>query len=115
MRALAILLSLAFLGTGGWRLWDTEQAAVQFAHFGYGARFVVLIGVCEVAGAIGLQVPRLAALAALGLACIMVGAVVSHLAHDPVASAVPPALLCALLVFVAQARWDELTGEPGPD
>ena len=65
-------------------------------------------GGLELAGAIGLLIPRLAGPAALGLAGVMVGAVFAHvLALPPVALAVVPAVLFVLLVLIARARWTQ--------
>ncbi len=50
----------------------------MFADIGAGQWFRYLVGGLELAGAIGLLIPRLAGLAALGLAALMVGATVTN-------------------------------------
>ncbi len=72
------LLAALYLFAGSIKLAGTEQAIVSFQNFGYADAFRLFIGVCEVTGAIGLLIPRLASLAAGGLMLIMVGAAYSH-------------------------------------
>jgi uncharacterized membrane protein YphA (DoxX/SURF4 family) len=49
---------------------------------GYSAWFLYLIAVLEIAGAVGLLIPRLAPFAAAGLIIIMFGAMYTHITHD---------------------------------
>lgn len=104
------LLTLAFLGAGGMKLTANPEMIQNFERFGFGAGFMYFIGACEVAGAIGLWLPRLAPIAAVGLAIIMVGGTAVHLINDPIGEAVPPAVLFALLAYVASSRWGERKG-----
>ena len=56
----------------------------------------------ELADAVGLLIPRLSGLAALGLAGVMVGAVLTHLFFlPPVALALVPALLGVVFGLIA--------------
>ncbi|MGH8573284.1 MAG: DoxX family protein, partial [Gammaproteobacteria bacterium] len=55
------------------------QAVAGFIALGLGAVGMYIIGVLELAGAIGLLIPRLAGLAGLGLVALMIGAVLSTL------------------------------------
>ncbi|GAA1312485.1 DoxX family protein [Saccharothrix xinjiangensis] len=79
----------------------------KFDRIGFGQGLRHVTGVLEVAGGVGLLVPPLAAFAALGLAGVMAGAVVTELVVllDP-GAAVLPALLFALAVAVVLFRWD---------
>ncbi len=81
-----------------------EQMAQGFTHFHLPLWFMTFIGVCEVAGAIGLLIRRLSALAAVGLAIIMIGAIYMHLTYDPPTMAAPAAVLLLLMAFVAWQR-----------
>ena len=83
---------------------DAEAAAEQFQAFGLPAGMAVFIGLCEMTGGIGLLIPRLAGLAASGLVIIMLGAVYSHVTHDPVAMALPALVLGSLCGYVAYSR-----------
>ena len=59
----------------------------------------------EIAGAIGLLIPRLCGLAALGLVGVMVGAVIAHLTVLPPAYlALFPALFGVILGLIAWGR-----------
>ena len=104
MLVIAGLLSIGFLASGGMKLLNPEEAAKNFEHFGYAAWFATLIGSLEVAGSIGLWIPRLSGLAALGLAGVMVGAIVSHLRNDPISAALPALIMLLLAGFVAWKR-----------
>lgn len=102
------LLALAFLAAGGMKL-GRERQALAGNGMGWATDFsagaVKLVGAVEVLGAIGLIIPKLTGIAAvltpiaaLGLAVIMIGAVVVHVRRkeSPVA-----ALVLAVLSVVA--------------
>ena len=104
-----ILLAALFAFAGINKLLALQPEVVEgFTRIGLGQWFRYLTGGLELAGAIGLLIPRLAGPAALGLAGVMVGAVFAHvLALPPVALAVVPAVLFVLLVLIARARWTQ--------
>jgi len=104
------LPTVAFLAAGSFKLMGAPEMVQGFEKFGLPVWFMYFIGACEVAGAIGLWLKLapvggvpLRLLAALGLAVIMVGAVVTHLIHDPLSAAAPAALLLAILLFLAHS------------
>jgi uncharacterized membrane protein YphA (DoxX/SURF4 family) len=109
LSSLQALLALLFLFAGGMKLaMPLEELAKQAQLPGLLLRF---IGVCEVAGALGLVLPglfrtrqELTPLAAAGLSIIMVGATALTLANGPIAPALFPAIVGSLLVIVAYAR-----------
>src|SRR5215207_10080017 len=72
------LLALAFATTGGSKIVGTQQTVQLFEHIGVGQWFRYVVGVLEIAGAIGLLIPRLSGLAAAGLTGVMAGAVVTE-------------------------------------
>lgn len=78
-----------------------------FADIGLGQWFRYVVGVVELVGAVGLLVPRLAGVAALGLAGVMVGATVTNLfvVTDGAVLAIQTGLLVVLFVLVAWGRW----------
>lgn len=81
-----------------------------FAHFGYAPWFMYLIGVLELTGALALLRRGLATPAALLLAAVMVGAVVSPMrAGDALAMTLPATVLLTMLLGVAWARRGDLT------
>jgi|SRR5947209_10056829 len=107
--AVQILLALIFLFAGGMKLLlPIEMMTSQIPLPGLFLRF---IGVCEVAGALGLALPgltpiqrRLTPLAACGLVVIMVGAVVVTLASQGGAEAALPLVVGTLALCVAYGR-----------
>ncbi|MGH3928739.1 MAG: DoxX family protein [Pseudonocardiaceae bacterium] len=110
------LLALFFAFIGVLKLIGPQEVVDQFATIGLGQWFRYLTGAVELAGAIGLLIPRLAGLAALGLVGVMVGAVITHLTVLPPAiNALFPALLGVVFVLIAWARWPQtkaLLGKP---
>ena len=80
-KALPVVLSLVFLASGGAKLAGLEFEIVAFERWGYPLWFMYFTGVVEVAGGIGLLIRRFSALAAAGLATMMIGAVATHVIH----------------------------------
>ena len=105
-----VLLALLFLFAGGMKLilpLEKMQGPVTLP-----GGFLRFIGVAEVLGGLGLILPTLlrirpglTPLAAAGLVIIMIGAVVTTLVGGDVASALIPAVVGILLLFVAYNRW----------
>ena len=103
------VLAALFLFAGGWKL--AAPPAALAAASPLPVWFLELIGLCEVAGALGLVLPgalrirrELTPLAAAGLAVIMVGAVVVTIATQGVAPAIFPAIVGIVAVLVARGR-----------
>ena len=84
------------LGHGGW--------ATRFERWGYPGGFVVVIGVVEVAGALMLLIPRLAALGAAVLAVVMLGATATHLVHGELPRVGVTLVLGAVFLAIAWLR-----------
>ena len=83
-----------------------EHTAVQDFHdMGAATWFRYFIGLVELAGGIGLLVPRLAGLAAVGLALLMVGAAITQgfILHGG-ALVITPIVLFVLFVIIAWGR-----------
>ena len=109
-----VLLALLFLFAGGTKLVLpihvlTEMGSPNQVHLP--GLFLRFIGVCEVAGALGLILPgvfrirrRLIPLAALGLLILMIGATVLTIIGDGVGAAVVPFVTGLLCAFVAYGR-----------
>src|SRR5713226_346609 len=76
-----VLLALAFLKAGSSKLMPGSVWAEMFRRWGYPEHFYAAIGVIEVAGAVGLLIPRVAGSAASVLLVVMVGALCTHLRH----------------------------------
>jgi uncharacterized membrane protein YphA (DoxX/SURF4 family) len=71
----------------------------MFAKIGFGQWFRILTGSLEVAGAIGLFVPRLAVYAASMLGVVMMGAIGFHLTRLG-GNPVPPIILLLLALSI---------------
>jgi len=99
-------LTLLYLETGIPKLVGVGPAFGGFCQLGFPDHFRVLIGALEVAGAIGLLVPRMATWAAGGLALLMLGALGTHLATGMPATGLALGAL-VLLAGVARERRDD--------
>jgi putative oxidoreductase len=78
--ALSALVALAFIWVGGGKLAGTAVMVDLFDKVGLGQWFRYFTGFLEVAGGIGLLIPRFAFYAALLLVMVMIGAVLTHVA-----------------------------------
>ncbi len=105
------LMAALYLFAGGSKLAGAEQAIVSFRNFGYVDAFRLFIGACEVAGAVGLLIPRLASLAAGGLMLIMVGAAYSHMSVGE--TPLPPLVPFLFLIVVFWFRRADLPRRAG--
>lgn len=92
-----VLLTLAFLGSGVMKLTGQEQIRQGFEHWGYPVFFMYVIGLCEVAGAIGMWLARFSYAAKVCLILLMAGAVGTHLVFDTFMEALAPIILIILI------------------
>lgn len=98
-----LLAAFLLIASGLPKLVGQADAVETFTQIGWGQWFRYVTGVVEVAGAIGLVVPRLAGLAAAGLIGLMAGAIVTQvLVLEPAWSAMP----AAFAVVFAAVAWD---------
>jgi len=112
---LQVLLALLFLFAGGSKLVMSAEALSQPAtpnQMMLPVAFLRFIGVCEFLGGLGLVLPGLfkikqylTPLAALGLAIIMVGAVIYSALGGLIPVALVNLVIVLLLLFIAYARW----------
>ena len=110
-----ILLALLFLFAGGTKLIlpsEVLQSMGSPNQIMLSGFFIKFIGVCEVLGALALILPgllrkrpSLTPLAAVGLAIIMIGAVVLSIAADGVVAGLVPLIVLTLCAFVAYGRF----------
>jgi putative oxidoreductase len=101
---LQVVLAIMFAMAGFAKV-GSDQAMVQmFATIGIGQWFRYLLGALEIAGALGVLVPRLSGLAALGLLCLMAGATLTNVfvLHT---SPLVPIVLMVVSALVAWGRW----------
>ena len=101
------VLALVFVNAGLSKLFGEPVMVAMFDQIGAGQWLRFLVGSLEVAGAVGVLVPRLSALAATGLVLLMVGATVTSLtALD--APPWTPLVLAVVAALVAWAGWRRL-------
>lgn len=98
---LQILAALAFLIAGNTKLVGMEMQVETFEKIGIGQWFRYLTGVVEILGALLILFPRTAFWGALLLACVMIGAIFTHL----VLIGGSPLAAIVLLVIVATVAW----------
>jgi putative oxidoreductase len=99
---LRVVLALAFLGAGATKLAGDPSMVTLFDDIGAGQWMRFFVGTCEVAGAVGLLVPRLYRLAALCLVLLMLGATIVNVAvidANPTGSLVLGILTAVLLAI----------------
>ena len=112
---LQVLLALAMAGAGAAKLFGDPAMLQLFTDIGAGQGLRYLVGALEVAGAVGLLIPRLRALAALGLLLLLVGATITNvfvLQTNTVLS-VLYAVVAAAILFLRRDEIGSITA-PGP-
>ncbi|MDD7914041.1 DoxX family protein [Polaribacter ponticola] len=97
MFVLKIVLAVAFVVAGGFKIFRAKPMVDQFKEFGLPNFGVQLVGTLEVLGAIGLFVPSLSLYATIGLIILMIGAVFNHLKTKHPFKTLAPALILGIL------------------
>ena len=105
--AAQILLAAFFVFAAIPKLAGAHSAVQMFGQIGAGQWLRYLVGTAELAGAIGLLIPRLAGLAAAGLAADMVGATIINAAVLHSTAVVMTVPLCAVFALLARCRWEQ--------
>ena len=98
---LQLVLAVEFAMAGLMKLSGNQVMVDMFADIGAGQWLRFLVGALEVAGALGLLIPRLSGLAALGLTALMTGAVLTNvfvLGYSPVVA-------LAFLILAGVVAW----------
>ncbi|MGL5862021.1 MAG: DoxX family protein [Phycicoccus sp.] len=101
--AVRIALAMQFAGGGILKLTGNPTMVTMFDDIGAGQWLRLVVGAGELAGAIGVLVPRLSRIAGTGLVGLMVGAALTNVVALHVSPAIPLVLL-ALAAFVALVR-----------
>lgn len=103
-----IALAAFFVAVSTPKLLGDSSVVAEFDVIGFGQWFRYLTGACELAGAIGLLIPRLSGLAATGLVGVMIGATLTNLFLLPgmQSTAAVTILLGVVFAVVAWARRD---------
>lgn len=99
---LKALVALAFAVSGAAKLKNVPRMAAQFERFGFPPAWMYAVGVVELAGAVGLFLASDGVWASIGLALLLLGALVNHWkVGDPPAVWRPAAALLALCIVLA--------------
>ena len=108
------LLAVAFLGAGAMKLTQPKEKLVTSLAWAesFSPTSIKLIGAAEILGALGLVLPALTGiapvltpLAAVGLAVVMLGAIVTHARRGETPMIAVNVVLLALALFVAWGRF----------
>ena len=100
-----ILLATQFAIGGVLKLTAEASMVTMFDDIGAGQGLRLFVGICELAGAIGLLVPRLVRLAATAVVLLMIGASVTNVLALQTSPALPLVLgALAALVAVGTTR-----------
>ena len=110
--ALQALLAVVFAMAGLAKLGGDPAMVEMFATIGVGQWFRYVVGAFEISGAVGVLIPRLSGLAALGLVCLMAGATVTNLFVLGASPLLPIGLLVAGAV-VARGSWPRSAAPAG--
>ena len=98
VRILTWLLAFMFVAAGIPKLIGIESVAAEFARFGYPEWFLRFIGAAELAGGVGLLIPGVKRVAAMGMLAIMLGAMWTLFSVGQ--SPVPPLLVGGMLAVL---------------
>ena len=102
------VLALAFTMAGATKLTDNPMMAESFANWGYSGWFMYAVGSAEIAGAIAVLIPRIAAFGGLWLAAVMTGALGTHFVNAEYVEWIPAGVLLALSLTLAFLRRDSI-------
>jgi putative oxidoreductase len=104
------LVTLMMLMGGVMKLMGNPMATGSFATLGLPAIFATFIGLCEIAGGIGIWFRRTSMYAAAGIAIIMIGAVYFHVVHTPISEGIPAIIILAICGFIVSRRGTGIIG-----
>lgn len=103
-----VLVAILFLAVGVPKIFGLETNFFQFAAMhGFPDWIRIVVGVCEILGAIGLLIPRVSAYAALALAMLMVPAAITQAMSGEPGIYIPVVLFVVLLIL-AERRNSEV-------
>jgi hypothetical protein len=107
-QTLSGLLSLMFLVPAAFKLLNVSIAMEHFTTWGIPFWMMHVIGASELAGAIGLLLPRTRLAASFALFLLMVGGLLTHLTHGEYVFALMPIAYGAGLYVLVQDSLREL-------
>ena len=96
---ITLITSLIFLIAGLTKLFGIEMMHDSFIKLSLPIWFGYFIGICEIFGAIGIQIEKLHIIASFGLAMIMIGAVNFHINYEK-EGIIPSIIITCLCVII---------------
>ncbi|WP_262286298.1 DoxX family protein [Micromonospora sp. MA102] len=101
-----MILALGFGATGLMKFGGASAMVTMFDQIGVGQSLRYLIGSLELAAAIGVLIPVLSGIAALGLTALMIGAAVTNITvlHT---NPLTPVVFLVISVPVAVSQWPQ--------
>ena len=108
--AVMAIVTLVMLMGGAMKLTGNPQATQSFSVLGLPASFATFIGVCEIAGGIGIWLRRTSLLAAAGIAIIMLGAIYFHVMHTPLSQGIPALVVLLCCGFIISRKGTGVIG-----
>src|SRR5215216_2010531 len=103
---LQVLTAVTFAFAGVGKVTGDPQSVAGFEQIGLGDWFRLLIGALEVAGAVGVLIPRLSGLAAACFSALMVGAVITQATVFDGEMLAVPAVVFLVVAVIAWGRRD---------
>lgn len=100
-----IIISVGFLLASSGKLFQSETVITMFREWGYFNVFYLIVGICELLLAILILVPKTSLYSAVGLFILMIGALGTHLLHDPLLEIVRPLVF---MIFLAIVLYSEM-------
>ena len=95
--AVRIILSALFLLASLGKVTGNPAIFDMFQDWGYSDWFCTFIGFFELIGAILLLIPKTTYYASIGLIILMIGALITHLIHDPIGQIIRPLVFLVFL------------------
>lgn len=92
------VVSVGFLSAAVFKFSGAKMMIDNFTRWGYPIWFMYTVATAEVAGVIGLYIPRMRRGALIGLSVIMIGAIGTHLLNGEGFAATPATILLASLL-----------------
>ncbi|GIF42954.1 DoxX family protein [Actinoplanes xinjiangensis] len=102
---LQIVVGLDFIAGGLAKLFGMQRMVDLFDHIGAGDWLRYLVAVVEIVGGIGVLIPALSGLAAIGLATLMVAATYTNVVI--IGEGWAPVAWFVLVVIIAWGRWPQ--------
>jgi putative oxidoreductase len=104
------IVSLVVIGGGIAKLMGVEMVLASFATLGLPAISGTFIGLCEIAGGIGIWFRRTSKYAAGGLAIIMLGAIYYHALHTPIMEGLVAFIILLICGYIVKRRGTGIIG-----